>query len=60
MVISYLNEDVDARETKRVVEAASRKCILVPGDIQDDEHCKKIIQEAVSHFGKIGILPFPQ
>src|SRR5277367_5490880 len=35
LLISYLNEDTDANETKNLVEAAGRKAILVPGDIQE-------------------------
>src|SRR5918998_2804735 len=31
--IVYLNEHQDAEETKRLVEAEGRKCILIPGDI---------------------------
>jgi hypothetical protein len=55
IVISYLNEHKDAEETKRVVEEAQKKCELIPGDIQDDNHCKEIIKRAVDKFGKIGI-----
>ena len=54
-MISYLNEHKDAEETKKVVEAAGRKCELIPGDIQADSHCKAIIQKTVDKFGKIGI-----
>ncbi len=39
LVISYLDEDEDADETKRLVEQAGRKAILVSGDIQDPAHC---------------------
>lgn len=35
LVLSYLDEDEDADETKRLVEQAGRKAILVSGDIQD-------------------------
>src|SRR5215207_6324515 len=35
VLISYLNEEQDARETKRLVEEAGRKAVLVPGDLQD-------------------------
>jgi len=56
IVVAYLNEEVDALETKRVVEAASRKCVLIPGDLQDDEHCKNIVEKTVATFGKIDIL----
>jgi NAD(P)-dependent dehydrogenase (short-subunit alcohol dehydrogenase family) len=32
VLLSYLKEDDDARETARYVEEAGRKAILVPGD----------------------------
>lgn len=56
VLISYLNEESDAQQTKRVVEAAGRKCITVPGDIVDEKHCQQIVQRAVDEFGKIDIL----
>ena len=34
LLISYLDEDNDAAETKRWVEKEGRKAVLVPGDIQ--------------------------
>ena len=34
VLISYLSEESDAKETARVVEASGRKCVAVPGDIQ--------------------------
>jgi NAD(P)-dependent dehydrogenase (short-subunit alcohol dehydrogenase family) len=56
VLVSYLNEDADARETQRLVEAAGRKCVLVPGDISDPSHCRSIIDQAVSAFGRLDIL----
>jgi NAD(P)-dependent dehydrogenase (short-subunit alcohol dehydrogenase family) len=56
VLISYLNEDEDAQDTKRVVEEAGRKAVLVPGDIQDPAHCRSIIDKAVSELGGIDIL----
>jgi NAD(P)-dependent dehydrogenase (short-subunit alcohol dehydrogenase family) len=58
ILISYLNEqeDEDARETARHVEAAGRRCVLVPGDIAEAAHCRTIIDRAVSEFGRIDIL----
>ncbi len=56
VLISYLNEEQDARETARVVEAAGRKCITVPGDITQEAHCKSLVERAVKEFGKIDIL----
>lgn len=56
VLISYLSEDEDAKETARYVEEAGRKAVLVPGDISEEEHCKKIIQRAVDEFGQIDVL----
>jgi len=56
VLISYLNEEPDARETSRVVEAAGRKCVAVPGDIQDEGHCRQLVDRAVREFGKLDVL----
>ncbi|TDH21570.1 SDR family oxidoreductase [Segetibacter sp. 3557_3] len=56
VLISYLNEEEDARESARLVEQEGRKAVLVPGDISDEEHCKEIIDRAVSEFGQIDVL----
>jgi NAD(P)-dependent dehydrogenase (short-subunit alcohol dehydrogenase family) len=56
VLISYLNEHEDAKETARWVEQAGRKAVLVAGDIQDEEHCKKIVEQAVGELGGLDIL----
>lgn len=56
VLISYLSEESDARETVRVVEAAGRKCVAVPGDVGEEAHCKAIIDRAVEEFGKVDVL----
>ena len=57
VLISYLpEEEDDARETARWVEQAGRRVVLVPGDIADQQHCKSIVERAVSEFGKLDIL----
>jgi len=56
VAISYLNEDSDAEQTKKVVEDAGRKCLLIPGDISDEAQCKKIVDQTLATFGKIDIL----
>jgi NAD(P)-dependent dehydrogenase (short-subunit alcohol dehydrogenase family) len=56
IAISYLNEHRDAKETKRLVEAEGRKCILFPGDIGNENFCKKAIQQTVKSFGGLNIL----
>lgn len=56
VVMSYLEEHDDAQETKHLVEAAGRKAVLVPSDIQHADHCRKIIETTVAEFGGIDIL----
>jgi NAD(P)-dependent dehydrogenase (short-subunit alcohol dehydrogenase family) len=56
LLISYLNEEEDAQETRRLVEEAGRRCVLVPGDIADPAHCRAIVARAVAEFGRVDIL----
>jgi NAD(P)-dependent dehydrogenase (short-subunit alcohol dehydrogenase family) len=56
VLISYLNEHDDAKETARLVEEAGRRAILVPGDLADPAHCRAIIERAVAEFGRIDVL----
>lgn len=56
VLISYLNEHDDARETARLVEEAGRRAILVPGDLADPAHCRAVIERAVTDFGRIDVL----
>lgn len=56
VVISYLSEEEDAQETKKVVEKTGRTCIAIPGDIQDKSHCETIIKRTIDEFGSLDIL----
>ena len=56
VLISYLNEDDDARETARWVEEAGRKAVLMPGDITNRAHCNAIVDKAVEAFGRLDVL----
>jgi NAD(P)-dependent dehydrogenase (short-subunit alcohol dehydrogenase family) len=56
VLISYLDEHEDAEETRRWVEQAGRRCVLVPGDISDPAHCRAIIDRAVQELGRIDVL----
>lgn len=56
VLVAYLCEHDDAKETARWIENAGRKCVLVAGDIQDAGHCRRIVEEAVTSLGGIDIL----
>ena len=56
IVISYLNEHEDANYTKQLVESCGRKCVLIPGDLRDENLSSYIADTAINCFGKIDIL----
>ncbi len=56
LLVAYLSEDEDAQETRKLVEEAGRKIVLVAGDIQEAAHCREIVDTAVSELGGIDIL----
>ncbi|MBU3175057.1 SDR family oxidoreductase [Clostridium estertheticum] len=56
IAIVYLNEHEDAAETKKLVCAKGRKCILIPGDIGDDTFCVNAVSQTIKELSKIDIL----
>jgi NAD(P)-dependent dehydrogenase (short-subunit alcohol dehydrogenase family) len=56
VAISYLSEDEDAIDVQTVIESEGRKCLLLPGDIADPEHCRGLISKTVEAFGGLDVL----
>jgi NAD(P)-dependent dehydrogenase (short-subunit alcohol dehydrogenase family) len=57
VAISYLPEEQsDAEETRRVVEEAGRKAVLLPGDLTQESTCREVAERAVSELGGLDIL----
>ena len=56
VAVAYLNEDQDAKKTKRAVENEGRRCILLPGDVADPAYCRDAVKKTVNAFGKLDIL----
>jgi len=56
VVISYLNEQKDAEETQKHVEAQGQKCLLVAGDIGDESVCQQIVSKTIDTFGQLDIV----
>jgi NAD(P)-dependent dehydrogenase (short-subunit alcohol dehydrogenase family) len=56
VLVAYLDEHDDANETKRLVEEAGRKCVLLSGDVSTSDHCRQIVKQAVDEFGRIDVL----
>jgi NAD(P)-dependent dehydrogenase (short-subunit alcohol dehydrogenase family) len=54
--IMYLEEDDDARETARLVEAEGRRAIRIAGDAVDPAFCAQAVAEIVEDFGGLDVL----
>jgi NAD(P)-dependent dehydrogenase (short-subunit alcohol dehydrogenase family) len=56
VLIAYLSEDADARDTAKLVEAAGQKAVLVAGDLADRDHCRTVVDRALAELGGIDVL----
>lgn len=56
IVIVYFNEHSDAENTKKVLDATGRKCMLISGDIGNEQFCIDVINKTMGSFGKIDII----
>ena len=57
VAINYLPaEEDDAREVVALIKAEGRKALALPGDIRDEDFCKKLVDDAVSGLGGLDIL----
>lgn len=56
VTIAYLDEHEDARHTAEIVEWYGSKSLVLAADITSEEACKNLVQQTLSHFGKLDIL----
>ncbi|KAM9884672.1 oxidoreductase YhdF [Verticillium dahliae] len=57
VTIVYLpDEQEDAEETKQLVEKEGKECLLVAGNLMENDTCKNAVQQHIDKFGKIHIL----
>ncbi|GAP38750.1 SDR family oxidoreductase [Piscinibacter sakaiensis] len=50
------DEDEDARETARHVEAEGRRCVLLRGDVKDSRWCEQAVAHTVEQLGRLDVL----
>ncbi|GAA3330251.1 hypothetical protein GCM10020331_082060 [Ectobacillus funiculus] len=56
VAIAYLDEHEDANETKRLVERHGVKCLLLAGDLGQEEHANYVVEETVKQLGGLHIV----
>ena len=55
-IIYHPREEQDAQETKHLVQAEGRRCLLIPGDLHSLSFITNAVDQVVSHLGHINIL----
>jgi NAD(P)-dependent dehydrogenase (short-subunit alcohol dehydrogenase family) len=57
IAIAYLKEHKDAKDTAEIIkEKYNRKCLLIPGDLSNEKHCKTVVKKVIKEFKRIDIL----
>ncbi len=56
VVIAYLDEDKDAKDTQKLVEERGRSAKIIKGDLSEMQHCQKVVDETISSFGRLDIV----
>lgn len=57
IAIAYLNEHKDARDTAAIIQKKYKKrCLLIPGDLSNEKHCKTVIKKVVKEYKRIDLL----
>jgi NAD(P)-dependent dehydrogenase (short-subunit alcohol dehydrogenase family) len=57
IAINYLpEEESDAADVKRSIEALGRRCLTLPADLTRPNTCAQIVEKTVGEFGQLDIL----
>jgi len=56
VAIAFAKEGKDATETKGLMEQYGSKCLLIQGDVGEEEFCQKAVAQTTKEFGKLDIL----
>lgn len=55
-IVHLPEEQHDADETLRLVTEAGRSAVSIPGDVQDEQFCRRVVDQTVEAFGGVDIL----
>ena len=56
IAIAYLSEHEDAGHTASLVQAAGRRCQLLPADLSVEDECRRVVQEVAREYGELDVL----
>lgn len=56
VAIAYYSTDKDAEDTRKLVEAEGRRCLVLKGDVGDKHTCLEWVDRTVKEFGHLDVL----
>jgi NAD(P)-dependent dehydrogenase (short-subunit alcohol dehydrogenase family) len=56
VAIGYLEATSDANETKRLVEAEGRTCLVLKGDVGQEATCRRYVRRTVESLGRLDVV----
>lgn len=56
VAIAYLSEEADAEHTRSLVERVGRRCLTLPGDLADEQHCQDVVERTAAELGGLHVL----
>jgi len=56
VAILYNENDSDAEETRRMVEAKGGRCLVLKHDVRDSSACRSAVAQTIKEFGDLNIL----
>ncbi len=57
IVMNYLpSEEPDAREVVELIEKEGRKVVTMPGDLDDEDFCRQLVETTIKELGGIDLL----
>ena len=57
VVLTYLpSEEQDAQDVVKLVEAAGRRAVAIPGDLQDEHFCFRLVEQGRTALGGLDII----
>ncbi|KAL8277075.1 hypothetical protein RQP46_010503 [Phenoliferia psychrophenolica] len=55
-IVYQPEEQPDAEEVRKSIEAAGRRCLLLPGDLCNRAFCEEVVTKHVKEFGGLNVL----
>lgn len=56
IAVVYHENHKDAQDTRKLVEKEGKECLLIAGDVGDQEFCNEVVKKVVEEFGRVNIL----